>query len=319
MTSVRVAEDGGDHAAAELETVTGPPPVPGQTLPRPPVRPRPARKPLSPVYLVAITALLSLSGLAVWGVISTFALSSVQEHRAQHVLFATFRAELADGTAPTGSRIPEGSPVAMMQIPRIGVRDMILVEGTNSADLEAGPGHRRDTPLPGEVGASFVMGRSRTFGAPFARITRLKKGDPITVKTAEGTFHFSVDAVRRPGDSLTALDPGTARLTLVTSEAAKGSARQAVYVDATTKDKAQPAPDGLPTSIPIAEKQMQGDQGAMVSVFLWLQAFVLVVVALSWVRVHWGLRATLVVGIPVVAAVVWGVTETVSQLLPNLF
>ena len=147
----------------------------------------------------------------------------------QHVPNAAFRAELAEGTAPVGGRIAPGSPVAMLQIPPIGLHSVIVVEGTSSADVQAGPGHRRDTPLPGQAGASFIIGRSRTFGAPFARIVHLKKGDPITVDTGEGTFHFSVEAVRRPGDSLTPLDTGAGRLTLVTSEAAKGGTRQIVY------------------------------------------------------------------------------------------
>jgi len=188
-----------------------------------------------------------------------FTLSSIQEHRTQHVLYAKFRGQLAEGTAPVGGKIGPCSPVAILQIPRIGLHNVIVVEGTTSADLQAGPGHRPDTPLPGQAGASFIMGRSRTFGAPFARIVHLKKGDPITVDTGEGTFHFSVEAVRRPGDSLTALDTGAGRLTLVTSEAAKGGTRQIVYVDANLKGNAQPAPTDRPTSLPVAEKQMKGD------------------------------------------------------------
>jgi sortase A len=329
MTSAQVGAEGEEHAATELEEI--PVPVAEEQAPAPqklspskqpsprPVRPRPTRKPLPAGYVVAIWALLSLAGLSAWGVIYGFALSSVQEHRTQHVLHAKFRGELADGTAPVGAKIARGAPVAMLQIPRIGLRDLMVVEGTTSTDLQAGPGHRRDTPLPGEIGASFVMGRSRTFGAPFAHIVALKKGDPITVRTGEGTFHFSVDAVRRPGDSLTELDPGAARLTLVTSEGVKGGTRQAVYVDATMKDKAQPAPEGLPTSLPVAEKQMRGDQGALIAIVLLLLPLLLAIVALSWTRVRWGLRPTLVVGIPVVLATVWGVTETVSQLLPNVF
>jgi len=43
------------------------------------------------------------------------------------------------------------------------------------------------------------------------------------------------------------------------------------------------------------------------------------VIALSWTRVRWGLQPTVLVGVPVILAVLWTVTEIVSQLLPNLF
>jgi sortase A len=140
------------------------------------------------------------------------------------------------------------------------------------------------------------------------------------VETGEGTYTFRVEAVRRPGSLLTVLDPGAARLTLVTSEATKGGARQAIYVDTILKDgKAQPASTGRPTSIPLAEKQMSGDRGALVSVVIWLQGLVVVLVAIVWARARWGLTPTLLVGVPVVLAAVWGVTEAMTQLLPNLF
>jgi len=48
------------------------------------VRPRPARTPLPAALFVAISVLVSLSGLALWGAFSTLVLGSVQEHRAQH-------------------------------------------------------------------------------------------------------------------------------------------------------------------------------------------------------------------------------------------
>jgi sortase A len=207
----------------------------------------------------------------------------------------------------------------MLEAPRAGLRHLMVVEGTTPGDLEAGPGHRRDSPLPGQAGTSFVMGRSRTFGGPFARLGSLKKGDPITVQTGEGTFKFTVDALRRPGDSLSVFDSGAARLTLVTSEPTRGGARQVLYVDATLKGTAHPASTGRPASIPVAERQMQGDRRAWLPVVAWLGAMVLVVAAGSVARVHWGLRQTIVVGLPLVVASAWGAAETATHLLPNLF
>jgi sortase A len=313
------AEGAAEGLAGVAELPVPLPPASAQPSSPKPVLPRPARAPLPAAFFVAISVLLSVSGLALWGAFYTLVLGSVQEHRSQHLLNATFRGQYAEGTVPTGGRIAHGAAVAMLQVPRLGARHLMVVEGTTSRDLEAGPGHRRDTPLPGQEGTSYIMGRSRTFGAPFARLGALKKGDPITVQTGEGTFTYNVDAVRRPGDSLTPFDAGTARLTLVTSESIKGRARQVLYVDATLKGKALPPSTGRPSSIPVAEKQLQGDRRALIAVVAWLAALLLVAAVGSWGRSRWGRRQAVLVGLPVLVASLWGVAEAATHLLPNLF
>lgn len=277
------------------------------------------RAPLPGVALVGIWALLSVGVLAAWGVVYTVVLGSTQEHRAQRVLYASFRGDAAAGTVPTGGKIAHGTPVAVLGIPRLGVRNLVVVEGTTSGDLEAGPGHRRDSPLPGEVGTSFVFGRSTRFGAPFAHITDLVKGDPITVTSGEGTFTFNVDTVRRPGDSLSGFNPDAARLTLVTSEEADSGLTEVVYVDATLKGGSPlPPSKGRPVSIPAAEKQLQGDRGAWLAIVLWLEGLLVTAIALTWARGRWARAPVLLVAVPIVAAMFWGVAQAASQLLPNL-
>ena len=54
----------------------------------------------------------------------------------------------------------------MLDIPAIGIANMVVVEGTSPENLTLGPGHLRDTPLPGQAGISVVFGRRATFGAP---------------------------------------------------------------------------------------------------------------------------------------------------------
>lgn len=317
----RAAEELARERAQELGIAPAPNQAPSQQprpSPKPPL-PRPARAPLPAGFFIAISVLVSVGGLALWGALYTFALSSVQEHRNQRVLLAAFSGEAASGTAPTGGKIAQGLPVAVMDVPPIGLHHVMIVEGTSAADLEAGPGHRRDTPLPGEVGTSYILGRSRTFGAPFARIARLKKGDGITVNTGQGKFSFTVDAVRRPGDSLTPFDAGAARLTLVTSEPAKGGLRQILYVDATLKGTGQAASTGRPSRLPLNEDQLQADKRAVIPIILWLGATLLVVAALAWARTRWGLKPSMLVGLPVLVALAWGVAEAATHLLPNLY
>ena len=72
--------------------------------------------------------------------------------------------------------------------------------GTTSGVLFDGPGHRRDTPLPGQQGTSLIMGRRAAFGGPFAGIDDLEKGDRIRVTTGQGAFDFDVIGVRHEGD-----------------------------------------------------------------------------------------------------------------------
>jgi sortase (surface protein transpeptidase) len=57
---------------------------------------------------------------------------------------------VADQNLPT---FEEGDAVARLEIPEIGVND-IVVAGVTTRDLKKGPGHFPDTPLPGQLGNS---------------------------------------------------------------------------------------------------------------------------------------------------------------------
>jgi hypothetical protein len=90
-------------------------------------------------------------------------------------------------------------------------------------------------------------------------------------------------------------------------------------VDATTSTNVKADNSGRPSAIPTAEEQLQGDRGGQGQAVLWLVGLVVAVVALSWTRVRWGRRPTLIVAVPVLAAAAWGVAESLSHLLPNLY
>ena len=73
-------------------------------------------------------------------------------------------------TASTAPRTPgpvkDGDPIARLIIPKIDV-DQVVISGVKlSEELEKGPGHYPDTPLPGEVGNAAIAGHRSTFGAP---------------------------------------------------------------------------------------------------------------------------------------------------------
>ncbi len=75
-------------------------------------------------------------------------------------------------------------------------RSYYLVEGTATEDLRKGPGHYDDTPLPGQRGTVGIAGHRTTYMAPFRKVDKLKKGDPIVVDTTAGRFTYRVYKTR---------------------------------------------------------------------------------------------------------------------------
>jgi sortase A len=93
--------------------------------------------------------------------------------------------------APMTPRPLIGSPISRLRIPAIGL-DQIVVEGTDAPRLEMGPGHYRDTPLPGQDGNVGIAGHRTTWGRPFFRLDDLNKGDTIIITTQQGIFVYGV-------------------------------------------------------------------------------------------------------------------------------
>lgn len=141
-------------------------------------------------------AALALGLLSAWFLLYAAFLSSLQAHGTQGRLYAMYRSELANETAPYEAPIPAGDPVALMSVARLGIDHMVIVEGTTSRQLRSGPGHEVDTPLPGQVGTSVLMGRSFSYGGPFSGISSLGKGDEI-VLTNDSPRYISLPSRRR--------------------------------------------------------------------------------------------------------------------------
>lgn len=259
--------------------------------------------------------------VCLWTIAQLLFLGSVSQDRAQELLYDRFRTDLAAATAPVGPIVPVGEPVALLTIPRLGV-EQVVVEGTASGDLLVGPGHRRDTPLPGQEGVSVVYGRAATYGGPFGRLTELRAGDVINVVVAQGRTKFRVLDVRRAGQPLPVPpDAGRARLTLVTGE---GSGRlsgitpeSAVYVDAEAA-KAFPAPSGRPATVPETEKAMASDPGAVPLLALCLGLLLALALGVVAACQRWPKALVWVIACPLVLAQSWLTTDVVMRLLPNL-
>lgn len=285
---------------------------------RPPRRPRPQPQGSAAVLQTASTM---VALVCLWMVVHLLFFGNVSHARAQDLLFGEFRTQLAALTAPTGPGTEPGEPVALLRIPSIGV-DEVVVEGTAAGDLFAGPGHKRNTVLPGQVGVSVVYGRSTTYGGPFRHLTDLQPGDTIDLVDGQGPRTFTVVDVRRDGDPLPQpVAEGAARLTLATSEGsgplAALSPGKTVYVDADAR-KGFPSPGGYAPVVPESEEAMARGTEALPTLCLCLVLLTALVVAIIAARQRWSVPLVWVVAAPVAVALAWATTDAAMRLLPNL-
>jgi sortase A len=282
--------------------------------------------PSSNVVMVTSTALTILGCLLLGFVVQLVLLSDLEHNRAQRVSYANFRSELALGTAPVSALdsnskpVKIGAPVAVLEIPLLQVRE-VVGQGTTSSVLADGPGHRRDTVLPGQAGVSIIMGRRASYGAPFNRLSSLRVGDRINVTTGQGVQHFGVIDVRRAGDLIPAAAAADeSRLILMTATGAAYVPDGVLRVDAKLISTVQPAGlVGLSTAqLPTDEKPLQGEPGAWLPIVLWAQVLLAASLAFAWARSRWGFWQAWLVGVPILTAVGLEVASSFIRLLPNM-
>ncbi len=276
-------------------------------------------------YRLAAQALAIVAMLGVCFLIELTLLGNLRHDRDQAQLAAQFRTELARGIAPVGpydeanTPLAVGSPVALLEIPRLQLRE-IVVEGTSSAPLMSGPGHRRDTPLPGQVGTSVVTGRRATYGGPFRSIDQLRAGDTITVITGQGRNSFAVLGVRHAGDPVPpTLAPNRGRLTLVTTDGPALQPTDVLRVDADLTSAVRPRPAQLPAqALRPAEAALAGDRSALLGVFEWSVLLVGAAIATVWFRFLAGPWPAWALGVPVLVTLGLLVVDEMAAMLPNL-
>jgi len=269
--------------------------------------------PVSAARCVAISTLL-LALLIVGFVGYVLGVSRIQEASAQRKLYATLAGELGQDIGPLGPTTP-GAPVAVLDIPSIGINDTVIVEGTSPEDLMAGPGHLRNTPLPGQEGLSVIFGRRVTFGAPFARIDSLRPGNEITTITQQGKSVYKVVAV---GDSQHPVkDTSLNRLVLLTTSSPTVPTYY-LEVDADLVSKVNNGPVQMPAIGP-SEAALAGDSGILVLTMVWGLALVIVSVGAAVAAARWSPWPVYLIATPAVLAIVWILYENFAALLPNLY
>ena len=108
---------------------------------------------------------------------------------------------LADAFEKEAAR---GEAIGRIVIPRIDL-DIVVVEGTDTASLQKGPGHYTlaDTSpeqrklgdgsaFPGQGKTVGIAGHRTTYLAPFKRIDEIEPGDEITLRMPYATFTYTV-------------------------------------------------------------------------------------------------------------------------------
>lgn len=279
----------------------------------------------SPQFLVV--GVLMLLGILCVGFLANLVIVSQLIHaRDQEVLYSDFRSDLANAVAPVGQTdvngalLVPGAAVAVIEIPDLGMKE-VVVEGTTSTVMQSGPGHKRDTVLPGQAGVSVIYGRQAAFGGPFGQLEILQPGMKVVTTTGQGTAEYEVISVRRPGDPvLPPLEAGKGRLTLVTAMGPRFMPNDILRVDAALITDPQPAAARVLTaaSLDPAEQAMAGDPAGLVPLLLWLQLLLVVVILTIWLAIRWGRWQAWLIALPVVLFIGVMASMSATQLLPNL-
>jgi sortase A len=113
------------------------------------------------------------------------------------------------------ARIKTGDAIGQIEIPKIG-HTYNIVQGDQTSQLEAGPGHYPSTALPGMGQTVGIAGHRTTYLAPFRFINELHRGDRIFVTMPYGKFTYVVQKqqIVQPTDVWVVNNVGYDRLVL---------------------------------------------------------------------------------------------------------
>ncbi len=286
----------------------------------PAASPRTITLPALPWRHMAGFALFGVAGLIALFLVYLLAFTPLTAARDQQRLANSLKGhpltvyKLVNGRLP-----PQGSAVAVLQIPSIGV-DQVVVQGTSAADLMNGPGLMPGTSLPGSPGNSVIAGRRTTFGGPFGEIGSLRPGAKIRVVDGAGAFAYKVTSVHQVaiGQRDVVLPTRDNRLTLVTSDSSVVTGGREV-VRAKLIGRAVAVPDST-VSVPSYDLGLSGDPAAGGLAAMWSFLTLMVLVAAAYAA--WRLRRPWLVYlfmVPVVLMCGLFACQSVARALPATF
>lgn len=115
-----------------------------------------------------------------------------------------------------GRRAVRGEAIGSIHFPKLHA-SYDVIQGTDTASLEEGPGHYPATAFPGVPGDTVaIAGHRTTYLAPFRNINELHRGDTVRLKMPYATFIYSVQhqQVVKPNAWWITRDVGYERLVL---------------------------------------------------------------------------------------------------------
>ncbi len=120
---------------------------------------------------------------------STAPLSGVDEHAL--VSLKRLDQRIAFLARREARQVPTGDAIGRIEIGRIHV-SYDIIQGTDTASLEKGPGHYPGTAFPGLGETVAIAGHRTTYLAPFRHIDALRPGDRIVLKMPYARFTYVV-------------------------------------------------------------------------------------------------------------------------------
>lgn len=231
---------------------------------------------------------------------------------------ARARAAAAHGQSAATSVLP-GYAIGVIRIPAIGL-EKYVVEGTNDADLQKGPGHYPGTPLPGQPGNAAIAGHRTTYGAPFYNLNELKPGDPIYFTGPSGTvttYDVFGSQVVSPSDVAIVAPTKDNQLTLTTCNP-RFSATSRLAVFAHLVGNATPAAPA--STAPAAPKGTSTGQSSAIPAIVLFGLICLAIWLLAWIaslRINWRFRGIAwAVGTPIFLFFLFFFFENLSRIMP---
>ncbi|MCA0216155.1 MAG: sortase [Actinobacteria bacterium] len=310
-------------------------PAPATRPKFPPKPPKPPRRlprsmlplaPLTRTQMLIQSASAILAALLIGFLVNLLVISHLQHAVSQQQQRNVFREQLAAGTAPVSEGtfddilLVDGAPVALLDIPSLGLHE-VVGEGTSSGDLMLGPGHRRDTVLPGQAGVSVIMGRAGAYGGPFSRLQELAPGERFSVVTGQGKQLFEVIGVRYAGDPAPpAPKAGESRLILETARGPAYLPTGVARVDAELVGESQDAGARRTTfdTLPPQDKSLATDTRTAWALVFALQFFLLAEAGAVWTYRRIGAQKMWVVFVPILLLAGLIVGDQLNRFLPNL-
>lgn len=297
------------------EPLPEPAPPAASTLPPTRAATRAARLELTRLARVGLLVIVGIvAGIVLWLVV----LSGFAQARTQRALEQQLAGQLRDGTAPVNLPLAPGTPMAILEVPSIGLHE-VVVAGTRAQQLADGPGHLRTSAFPGQPGVSVLLGRRTAYGGPFGGLSRLSPGDEVRVTTGQGVTEFRVVSVERFGaDDAAAFSSSTSALLLVTADPPLVASGRLVVRAEPVGDLHEPGLRGLQPAPGTDELGLAGISLAAVGLLVWLELLVLALGVTVLLALRWRPWPTWVIATPLLLATAWLTVEHLSLLLPAM-